>query len=54
MKKEPTLNTKKQGVHGLQALAFCIVTVNDEHKKSSLKESLFFFFLLLFFPVMVA
>ena len=49
MKKEPTLNTKKQGVHGLQALAFCIVTVNDEHKKSSLKESLFVFFFFCYF-----
>ena len=49
MKKEPTLNTKKQGVHGLQALAFCIVTVNDEHKKSSLKESFFFCFFCCYF-----
>ena len=30
----------KQGFLGLQAFAFCVVNVNDEHTKSSFKRKL--------------
>ena len=28
----------EQGVHGLQAFVFCVVTVNDEHMKPRFKR----------------
>ena len=30
----------RQGVQGLQAFAFCLVTVNDEHTKPRFKRKL--------------
>ena len=37
---ENSLNNKKQGVQGMQAFAFCVVTVNDEHTKPRFKRKL--------------
>ena len=37
---ENSLNSKKQGVQGMQAFAFCVVTINDEHTKPRFKRKL--------------
>ena len=36
--KNTMQNVKEQRVQGLQAFAFCVVTINDEHTKPRLKR----------------
>lgn len=38
--KEIDQKKNQQGVQGLQAFAFCVVTVNDEHAKPRFKRKL--------------